>query len=183
MRLLGFTVAGSLLTLSLGACGSDDPVTPGDSDAQTPPTTGRVAVEAWLADATYNDWACEAAIHASRDPSPHGFNRICSNDVLAANVSGTADWPKGSAGVKELYASASATTPIGFAVYLKTDADSAGGDNWYWYERINSDTIADGMGDSGPAKTICVGCHIGAGIDLAHTPTPGGRDQVYTPVQ
>jgi hypothetical protein len=173
------------------ACGSDDPEAPGDSDAQTPPTTGRVAAEAWLAEGHYLDWACEPAIHASRDPSPHGFNRICSNTVLAAAVSGSADWPKGSAGVKELFASASDTTPIGYAIYLKTADDSANGDNWYWYERVPLDSeaphdangvVADGMGSSGPAKEICVGCHAGAGTDAFHTPTPGGRDQVYTPV-
>jgi hypothetical protein len=42
--------------------------------------------------------------------------------------------------------------------------------------------VADGMGGSGPAKDICVGCHVAAGSDAAHTPSPGGRDQVYTPV-
>jgi hypothetical protein len=52
-----------------------------------------------------------------------------------------------------------ATDALGYAVYLKTDADSAGGDNWYWYERIGEDVVADGMGDSGTAKSICVGCH------------------------
>ena len=66
---------------------------------------------------------------------------------------------------------------------LKLDDDSADGANWYWYERIEgSGVVADGTGDSGTAKSICVGCHAGAGIDAAHTPTVGGRDQVYTPV-
>jgi hypothetical protein len=102
--------------------------------------------------------------------------------VISAHAEGPADWPSGAAAVKELYASADATSPLGYAVYLKTRADSAGGAGWYWYERIGKDVVADGMGDSGTAKSICVGCHIAAGSDEAHTPTAGGRDQVYTPV-
>jgi len=182
---------GVLVSLMMIGCGGDDSSAPGDN--QTPPM-GRVAVEAWLADsaATYKTWAAEPAIHASRDPSPHGFNRIYSNDVIASNTGGNGPWPKGAAAVKELYASATATTPIGIAVYLKLDNDSAGGSNWYWYERVPLDSeaphdangvVADGTGGGGPAKDICVGCHTGAGIDAAHTPSPGGRDQVYTPVQ
>ncbi|MDQ3334696.1 MAG: cytochrome P460 family protein [Myxococcota bacterium] len=167
----------------------------GDSTAseQTPPM-GHDAIEAWLASApsNYKTWAAETTVHPSRDPSPHGFNRIYSNDIIAANASSTGPWPKGAAAVKELYASMTATTPIGIAVYLKLEADSAGGANWYWYERVPLDhdaphdakgVVADGRGDSGPAKAICVGCHAGAGVDAMHTPTPGGRDQVYTPVR
>ena len=175
-----------LMMTITAACGGND----GGND-QTPPM-GRVALEQWLADGMYKSWASESAIHESRSPSPHNFNRIYSNDLLAANASGNGVWPKGSAGVKELYASATSTTPIGFAVYLKTADDSAGGANWYWYERVPLDStephdangvVADGMGGSGPAKDICVGCHAAAGADAAHTPTVGGRDQVYTPVR
>ncbi len=177
MRILGSILVG------LVACGGGDGggVTGGGGDDQTP-AIGATAVEAWLAEAHYEAWACESAVHAAREPSPHGFNRICSNDLIAANATGSGAWPEGSAGVKELYASLDATTPIGFAVYLKQDADSANGANWYWYERIGSDVIADGTGGSGAARDICVGCHVGAGIDAAHTPSPGARDQVYSPV-
>lgn len=151
-------------------------------DAQTPPQ-GQQAVDAWLAKGDYKSWACEPAVHEARSPSPHGFNRICSNDLLSSNATGTNDWPKGSASVKELYDSADASEPIGYAVYLKLQDDSAGGANWYWYEDTGSAIAADGLGDSGGAKTICVGCHIGAGSDAAHTPSPGARDLVYTPVE
>jgi hypothetical protein len=176
-----------LATVALAACSSDTK----PSDDQTPPTTGRTDVEAWLAGGAYKTWTCEPAIHEARAPSPHGFNRICSNDVIAANASGSNPWPKGAAAVKELYASMTATTPIGYAVYLKTSSASANGTNWYWYERVPLDSpaphdtngvVADGRGGTGPAMEICVGCHGGAGMDTAHTPSPGGRDQVYTPV-
>ena len=42
--------------------------------------------------------------------------------------------------------------------------------------------VADGKGGSGPAMSICVGCHAAAGSDAPHSPSPGGHDQVYTPV-
>jgi cytochrome c553 len=173
------------------ACSSDGDGT-SSSDAQTPPTSGRADIEQWLSAGSYKTWACEPTIHASRDPSPHGFNRICSNDVIAGVATGTNAWPKGASAVKELYTSMTATTPAGYAVYLKTDAASADGVNWYWYERVpaSSDApkdangiVADGKGGSGAALTICVGCHKAAGADSSHTPSPGGRDQVYTPVQ
>jgi hypothetical protein len=185
------------LTTALLACGDDDmakdedtdPAEQGDGD-QTPPM-GAAEVESWLEAGTYKSWHCEPAVHESRSPSPHGFNRICSNDLVADNVDGKDSWPSGAAAVKELYASLDGKQPVGYAVYLKTDADSAGGANWYWYERVPLDSdaphdehgvVADGMGDDGPEKAICVGCHVAAGADAAHTPTPGGRDQVYTPV-
>jgi hypothetical protein len=180
----------NVLMIAAAACSGDDGTGGTGGDAQTPPQ-GRSAVEAWLADGAYKAWAAEPAVHESRSPSPHGFNRIYSNELLAANVAGTAAWPRGAAGVKELFASATATTPIGYAVYLKLADDSADGANWYWYERVPLDSeaphdangvVADGAGGSGPARDICVGCHAAAGADAAHTPTPGGRDQVYTPV-
>ena len=168
------------------ACGGDED----KGDDQTPPQNGK-AVEEWLAAGMYKAWASEPTIHISRSPSPHGFNRIWSNDLIAQNASGTGDWPEGAAAVKELYASMTDPTPVGVAVYLKLKSDSAGGANWYWYERVPSDSpaphdangvVADGTGGSGPAKTICVGCHAAAGADKDHTPSAGGRDQVYTPV-
>lgn len=158
---------------------------------QTPPM-GADAVEAWLAKGDYLKWHCESEPHMFRAPSPHGFNRICSNDLIADNAKGSGDWPKGAAAVKELYAAADDAEPVGYAVYLKIADDSAGGANWYWYERVPLDhpaphdaegVVADGMGDDGPAKKICVGCHVAAGADPAHTPSVGGRDQVYTPVR
>jgi len=123
--------------------------------------------------------------------TPLAFNQICSNDLIAASASSTAPWPEGAAAVKELYAAETDTTPVGYAVYLKTQASSAGGANWYWYEQVplsspvphdSTGIVADGLGTSGPAQTICVSCHSAAGSDSAHTPSPGGRDDVYTPV-
>jgi hypothetical protein len=149
--------------------------------SQRPPQ-GAAAVEAWLKKGEYKDWQCESGVHAARSPSPHGFNRICSNDAISSRATDDGAWPEGAAGVKELYDSADSKSPMGYSVYLKTADDSEGGAKWYWYERIGDQTVADGFGSSGPAKAICVACHAAAGSDDAHTPSAGGRDQVYTPV-
>lgn len=182
----------NLIVVCLAACAGD--AMKGDSpsavSSQTPPQ-GAAALEQWLTSGAYKDWQCEDDPHASRSPSPHGYNRICSNDLISSMADATGDWPKGAAAVKELYTSADASEPMGYSVYLKTKSESANGANWYWYERLPAATasaagidpvVADGMGDSGGAKDICVACHAAAGSDRAHTPSRGGRDQVYTPV-
>jgi hypothetical protein len=162
-------------------------------DASETPPMGAATVEAWLATGAYKKWKCEPAVHMARSPSPHGFNRICSNDVIESTVDSPDPWSEGAAAVKELYSSLTATTPDGYAVYLKTESSSAGGANWYWFEIVPSDSsaphneagvVADGLGtaDAGPPYAICVSCHGAAGSNAAHTPSPNGHDFVYTPV-
>ena len=159
-----------------------------NTEAQTPPE-GHDAVEAWIAEGFYKDWACEPAPHASRDPSPHGINRICSNDVMSA-AGTTGLFPVGSASVKELYDDNNAI--MGYAVYRKAAADPAtpDGSNWYWYERVAPGTVlptpdpvlangvvADARGSAGGnALTVCIDCH-------SHAAEAGGRDFAFTQVQ
>src|SRR5262249_25612228 len=156
---LSMRLAGLLFTSLLGALSAcSDTMGSSVSDAQTPPTSGRVDIEKWLSDASYKTWACEPAVHAARAPSPARLQPVCSSDLMAMTASGTGAWPKGAAAVKEIYASATGTGPVGYAVYLKTDADSAGGANWYWYERVPlsseaphdaAGVVADGKGGNG----------------------------------
>jgi hypothetical protein len=144
----------------------------GAGDAQTPPT-GASAVDAWLAQGLYKAWRCEPAAHAGRSPSPHGMNRICSNDVLSAH--GQGEFPVGASSVKEEY-EASGQTITGYAVNLHVR--SGGGDAWYWFERLPSGVGADGLGDRGTPRDSCVACHQGAGKNGA-----SGHDFVYTQVK
>jgi hypothetical protein len=171
-----------ILGLLLSGCDSDDGND--DDDSTQVPPRGADAVEAWLADGAYLDWSCEPEPHAARSPSPHGVNRICSNDVLSAHEAG--EYPVDAASVKELYADDSVTI-VGYAVALHVRAGTEGGD-WYWYERVPLDhpaphdangVVADALGDSGPAQSICVSCHSAAGSDAAHS----GHDFVYTQVR
>jgi hypothetical protein len=165
---------------SSGALGAPD-VDAGNvsaGTAQTPPM-GEGNLVAWLATGQYKAWHCEPAVHASRGPSVHTpFDRVCSNDLLSGAVPGTGPWPQGAAEVKEIYMAMSDATPTGgYAVSLKTSADSAGGANWYFYERFDGTLFADGMGTG-----LCLGCHSLAGTDATNTTTTGARDFVFTPV-
>jgi len=121
--------------------------------------------------------------------SPHGYNRVCSNDLTAGfDGSVNDERPIGSASVKELYDDAS--NLVGYATSLKLSRSSDDGAGWYWYERVPLDSgaphdgqgvVAAGLGDSGPAKSVCVGCHAAAASDATHSVT-GSADYVYLQV-
>ena len=130
------------------------------------------------------DWHCEADSHAARSPSPHGINRICSNNLLADHAD-PEDYPVGAASVKELYDDLGQTI-VGYAVNRRM---TAGTDDaaWFYYERVPLDhpaphdangVVALGTGDTAAAAAICVGCHNAAGSDVDHP----GQDNVYTRV-
>lgn len=151
----------------------------GGSDAQTPPMSGFVDIEAWLAAGHYQSWACEGAAHgASIGVSPHGMQRICSNDLLSGH--GDGEYPVGAASVKELFLDDG--TLYGHAVSLHFQA-GGGGDSWYWYEKVHADHPAphdeNGVVADGVDEAICVSCHSAAGTDAEHP----GHDFVYVQVQ
>jgi hypothetical protein len=149
--------------------------------AQMPPM-GAANVEAWLAQGFYKQWKAEPAMHPGRAPTVHMFNRVFANSVVSDAVdadSGVAPWGAGASLVKEIYVAMGDTTPAGYAVTLKTAADSAAGANWYFYEKVSGNVYSDGLGTP---TSACVMCHSAAGSDAAHTTTPGDHDFVYTPV-
>jgi hypothetical protein len=123
----------------------------------------------------YKQWKCEPEAHDGRSPSPHGKNRVCSNARLSA--AGAGEYPVDAASVKELFA-ADGVTVSGYGVARHVKSGSTG-DTWYWYERTASGVVADGTGEAGSPKTVCVACHAGAGSDAMHS----GHDFVYTQVQ
>jgi hypothetical protein len=162
-----------LLFLLLAGCtnvGTLHAVDAGLGDPQTPPT-GKSALEAWIAQGSYVAWHCETAPHPARDPSPHGMDRICSNDLLSAHAEGP--YPVGAANVKELFDDDG--NRRGHAVYRHIlPGDDPGA--WYWYEIVDGEVLADGLGDSGKPQTSCVACHSSAGPDVF------GHDLVFTQV-
>jgi len=156
----------------------------GEGEAQTPPLSGHTDIQAWLAEGHYLDWTCEADAHdITIGVSPHGQQRICSNTLMSGHATG--EYPVGASAVKELLYDDGMI--YGYAVSLHVEAGT-GGDSWYWYEQVHADhpaphdangVVADGLGDGGPAQSICVGCHMAAGLDEAHP----GHDFVYVQVK
>ncbi len=144
-----------------------------DVDGERPPVTGQEDIEAWLREGSYKSWKCEPVAHERRSGSGHSRNRICSNAALSAH--GDGEFPVDSASVKELVEDDG--TIDGYAVYRHVKAGK-GGDTWYWYERIGTRLVADGLGTEGAPKSTCVSCHEGAGIG-----GKTGHDLVFTQVR
>lgn len=150
-----------------------DPTTTGEPTAGET-TTGGVVEELpptdsaellpWLEAGEYLGWAAESAVHQST--GPHGMVRTFFNQTLVDSYEdGLAAHPQGSATVKELYTAGG--QPNGWAVMVKVQPDSAGGDGWYWYELLGETVFADGTGVG-----LCTGCHSGGGVDYVLTPWP-----------
>lgn len=141
-------------------------------DPQVPPSSA-TEMAVWLAAFESNgwaeDWVCEedftektdgaAAIHA------HGANRVCNNQALAAaSLSGSEELPVGAAAVKFV--------ERGIYVEVKVDAESDGGNGWFWYAP-NGEVAGTGL-------AACTACHSAAGADDDH---PGLGDYVYFQVK
>jgi hypothetical protein len=125
------------------------------------------ALHSFLADGGYEGWSKESAVH---DSPIHGKVRVFVNPTLDGSLAaGGAAHPTGSVAVKELY-EADTTTLKGWAVMIKTQADSAGGDGWYWYESTDptgaADPVVAGKGEPG-----CTGCHS-SGADFFKSSFP-----------
>ena len=148
------------LVLSFG-CGDPGPKGFGDpADQPQLPPRGSDDLTTWIDAGYYQAWNCESEAHAPRAPSPHGRNRICSNDALSAST-GTGPYPVGSAAVKEIVSSSGAISI--YAVYRKI-ADGDGGDTWYWFEGTRGDVASNGVGDA-----TCTSCHSRAPRDFVFT--------------
>ena len=121
------------------------------------------ALFAYLQAGSYEGFATEAEAHASVGPHPSpdlkptSTVRAFFNSAMDASLkAGNATHPQGSAIVKEFRDDAGELS--GWAVSVKTDADSQGGQAWYWYENLsttdNSSPVAADMG-----VALCWGCH------------------------
>lgn len=162
-------------TPTTGPTGSTPPADAGPAtggDAETPATGDAATVKAWLDTKAYTKWACEPAPHPGRAGTGHSANRICSNGLLSRH--GAGEYPVGAASVKELFDGNGTLT--GYAMLLKTKP--GGVESFYWYENIGASVIANGQGDSGSAKSVCTGCHDGAGKN-----GKTGHDGVFTQVK
>lgn len=136
----------------------------GDAGGAPPIPTEATALQAWLDEGHYLDWPAESAPHTSAGPHFGTVHVYVSPELEASLDAGDAQHPAGAAAVKELYSGGSEI--LGHAVSVKKAADSAGGDNWYWYERYQGSVLADGDGVG-----ACTGCHS-AGDDFVLTGYP-----------
>ncbi|MFO0556514.1 MAG: hypothetical protein U0269_00715 [Polyangiales bacterium] len=144
------------------------------SGPQTPPQ-GKVALVPWIAEGHYLRWDCQTSAHPSPMFSGHTNTRVCLN-TLWINTLPSQVFPVGAAAVKELWNS-TRTAIVGFSVMVKVGPGNTAAD-WYWYQRVPADfvpppmlpepiqpdgTLADRVGTSGNALTICASCHSTAG--------------------
>jgi hypothetical protein len=157
-----------------------EPTSGGEEDS-LPPITGRVDIEAWLAAGHYLKWTCQDGVQDKILISIHGKQRICSNALVTGHPTKD-EYPVDASSVKELYDEAGVNI-VGYAVsrHVKAGTDGA---SWYWYKRVPADdpqmpdengVVADGLGDEGVAKSLCVSCHSAAGNDADHP----GHDFIY----
>jgi hypothetical protein len=122
----------------------------------------------WLQAGNYMSFKAESGKHASTGPHGGNVRSFLNPTLFDALTSGSTNFPVGSAAVKELWGNGSKL--LGWAVFVKTQADSAGGNGFYWYEIYNttdpSSPVADGNGVG-----LCSGCHSN-GNDYYMSPFP-----------
>jgi hypothetical protein len=120
----------------------------------------------YLQSGEYRKFAHESGVHPS--DGPHGSVLTYVNPILEASLKAENEvHPVNAAAVKELYNNSG--TLIGWAVSVKTQAESEDGNGWYWYENFsttNNRPIANGKGVG-----LCAGCHSG-GLDFVTVPYP-----------
>jgi hypothetical protein len=124
------------------------------------------ALFAYVKAAKYKDWAHESEVHKSR--GPHFDVKTYLNAALDKSMkAGNDSHPKGAASVKEMYENGKLK---GWAVSVKTQADSDNGKGWYWYEVVST-TDASQIPAEGKGAGLCVGCHF-PGKDFVLTGYP-----------
>ena len=145
--------------------------------AETPSVNSLVPTEAralfdYLKSGAYQELeAQESAPHPSRGPhSKFGLPvRVFLDPTLDASLrAGNTEHPAGASAVKEMF---NATGVLeGWAVMVKTGAESNDGNGWFWYETTDvadrSNIVAAGNG-----VTLCYSCHAG-GDDFVLTAYP-----------
>jgi hypothetical protein len=125
-------------------------------------------LQAFLDAKRYSGWAKEAAYHQSSGPHGDGVRVFYSPRAAAALSSGAATFPAGAATVKEL---SSGGSLYGWAVWVKVQAETNGGNGFYWYEIIHQGGGKDSIYGNALGSNDCVGCHVaGKDYDLSTLP-------------
>lgn len=137
-------------------------------NASEVPPTDKSGLYAWLKAGSYKAWAHESTPHTSVGPHPTKVVTYINKSLDQSLSKKATTHPKGSAAVKELLNGKGELS--GWAVSIKTDANSNSGKGWFWYEmlgtRPNSNVVASDNG-----VPLCFGCHT-PGSDYVLTPYP-----------
>ena len=145
--------------------------------AETPKVDSVVPVTkdklfSYLRAGSYKNLAAkESGRHPTRGPHTKvGWPvRVFLGPKLDASLkAGNASHPTGSAAVKEMYDASGKLQ--GWAVMVKTAADSGGGKGWFWYE-VTSTTDGSKPVAAGNGVPLCFGCHF-TGRDFVLTYYP-----------
>ena len=145
--------------------------------AETPKVDSVVPVAkdklfSYLQAGSYKNLAAkESGRHSTRGPHTKiGWPvRVFLGPNLDASLkAGNTSHPAGSAAVKEMYDGSGKLQ--GWAVMVKTTADSAGGKGWFWYE-VTSTTDGSKPVATGNGVPLCFGCHF-TGRDFVLTDYP-----------
>lgn len=134
-------------------------------DKSALPPTHADALHVYLRAGVYRNWTAEAAPHPGI--SAHGNNRIFFNPVLVDTLAKKTTHNQGAASIKELY---SGDKLAGWAVSVKTQANSDNGNGWYWYE-IYATTPGAKPLFQGKGNPTCTGCHS-SGQDFIRASLP-----------
>ncbi len=148
--------------------------TPVDTAGSIP--TGKEELFKFLTDGKYKEFpAKESAKHPSA--GPHSItgtfgmpvqaylNSIMDDSLKAGNKS----HPEGAGIVKEMFSKDGDLQ--GWAVSLKTQKDSDGGNGWFWYE-VTSTKDSSALVAHGNGVALCAGCHSSSKSDFVLTGFP-----------
>lgn len=118
------------------------------------PPTDKDMLMNWLNGGYYSDWAQESAVHNSF--GPHDDVKVFYNSILNESMkAGNKEHPVGSTSVKEQYKNGK---HYGWSVAIKLEAESKGGDGWYWFETLDKMDKSK-IAFSGTGEIGCTGCH------------------------
>jgi hypothetical protein len=132
-----------------------------------PPTEG-LALLKWLQAGSYRKWPKESAPHRSMGPHKALVITYLNPTLDRSLDAKAATHPKGSAAVKELLDEVGQLA--GWAVSVKSSAESEGGKGWYWYELLGT-TSSGAVVSQAHGEPLCSGCHT-RGRDYVLIPHP-----------
>jgi hypothetical protein len=166
-RILATVMVGMLAVLATIA----PQTAPAETISQNIPAEAGALFE-YLKAGSYKKFAAkESAPHPSAGPHTQVELpvRVYMNAALDASLkAGGGTHKKGSGVVKEMFTSKGVLQ--GWAVAVKTDAESNDGNGWYWYE-VTSTTDGSNPVAAGKGVALCTSCHaVGTDFVLSEYP-------------